>query len=72
MKKGYILWNLSTVGTQTPVYGVYGSYEKAEKAYKILMDTIQDDLTDEDSIRITYFESAKMNQLSDKNLMLEW
>ena len=31
-----------------------------------------DELTDEDSIRITYFETAKMNQLSDKNLMLEW
>lgn len=72
MKKGYILWNLSTCGSQTPVYGVYGTLEKAEKAYKILMNTIQDDLTDEDSIRITYFESAKMNQLNNKELMLEW
>lgn len=72
MKQGYILWNQTTCGTATPIYGVFGSKEKAEKAYKKLIKTIGDELTDEDSIRITYFETAKMNQLSDKNLMLEW
>jgi hypothetical protein len=72
MKQGYILWNQTTCGTTTPVYGVFGSKEKAEKAYKKLMKTIGNELTDEDSIRITYFETAKMNQLSNKNLMLEW
>ena len=72
MKQGYILWNQTTCGTTTPIYGVFGSKEKAEKAYKKLMKTIGNELTDEDSIRITYFETAKMNQLSDKNLMLEW
>lgn len=72
MKQGYILWNQTTCGTTIPIYGVFGSKEKAEKAYKKLMKTIKDELTDEDSIRITYFETAKMNQLSDKNLMLEW
>lgn len=72
MKQGYILWNQTTCGTTTPIYGVFGSKEKAEKAYKKLMKTIGSELTDEDSIRITYFETAKMNQLSDKNLMLEW
>lgn len=72
MKQGYILLNQTTCGTTTPIYGVFGSKEKAEKAYKKLMKTIKDELTDEDSIRITYFETAKMNQLSDKNLILEW
>ena len=72
MKQGYILWNQTTCGTTTPIYGVFGSKEKAEKAYKKLMKTIESELTDEDSIRITYFETAKMNQLSNKNLMLEW
>lgn len=72
MKQGYILWNQTTCGTTTPVYGVFGSKEKAEKAYKKLMKTIGSELTDEDSIRITYFETAKMNQLSNKDLMLEW
>lgn len=72
MKQGYILWNQTTCGTTTPIYGVFGSKEKAEKAYKKLIKTIGSELTDEDSIRITYFETAKMNQLSDKNLMLEW
>lgn len=72
MNQGYILWNQTTCGITTPIYGVYGSKEKAEKAYKKLMKTIGSELIDEDSIRITYFETAKMNQLSDKNLMLEW
>ena len=54
MKQGYILWNQTTCGTTTPIYGVFGSKEKAEKAYKKLMKTIGSELTDEDSIRITY------------------
>lgn len=56
MKKGYAVVNVSTCNTGCEIYGVYRTLEKAEKVLKKVEKKFKDEFTDEDSLRVIYFE----------------
>ena len=56
MKKGFAVVNVMTYDSGCQIFGVYRSMEKAEKVLKKVEKKLKDELTDEDSLRIIYFE----------------